>query len=360
MGSSNFTSPGLTTNKELNLSHKALFTDEEVQSAATQLALWPAHKIAKPEDPGTLEEKRMWMSAVGAQAIADLDEWFERQWAASRDFKQELIDLLDASKFGQKEYTPYQVYLKALFEYFKDDLGEEEPAGTRSAVELAEFQDDAVKKARKILARYDGILIGDSVGLGKTWIGKKLLEDYAYHQRMKALVVCPASLRELWTRELREATIPATILSQEELGQADFNPGPYGDADVILIDESHNFRNRSNQTLRECRAPDQHERGTWTRRGAYEDHPADRHAHQQRYLRSLQPNFTDYTGGPDVLCGCGNRRPLPLLPACPPQHLPGCGKRCGAVQLVGRDRHPQDASLSSERLIPTPPSKAKK
>ena len=62
------------------------------------------------------------------------------------------------------------------------------PAGTRSAVELAEFQDDAVKKARKILARYDGILIGDSVGLGKTWIGKKLLEDYAYHQRMKALV----------------------------------------------------------------------------------------------------------------------------------------------------------------------------
>jgi len=247
VGSSNFTSPGLTTNKELNLSHKALFTDEEVQSAATQLALWPAHKIARPEDPGTLEEKRMWMSAVGAQAIADLDEWFERQWAGSRDFKQELIDLLDASKFGQKEYTPYQVYMKALFEYFKDDLGEEGPAGTRSAVELAEFQDDAVKKARKILARYDGILIGDSVGLGKTWIGKKLLEDYAYHQRMKALVICPASLRELWTRELREATIPATILSQEELGQADFNPAPYGDADVILIDESHNFRNRSNQ-----------------------------------------------------------------------------------------------------------------
>ena len=62
---------------------------------------------------------------------------------------------------------------------------------------MAEFQEDAVKKARKILARYDGILIGDSVGLGKTWIGKKLLEDYAYHQRMKALVVCPASLREL-------------------------------------------------------------------------------------------------------------------------------------------------------------------
>jgi hypothetical protein len=57
------------------------------------------------------------------------------------------------------------VYLKALFEYFKDDLGQETgPAATRSAVDLAEFQEDAVKKARKILARYDGVLIGDSVG----------------------------------------------------------------------------------------------------------------------------------------------------------------------------------------------------
>ena len=48
------------------------------------------------------------------------------------------------------------------------------------------------------LARYDGVLIADSVGLGKTWIGKKLLEDFAYHRRQKAVVVCPASLREMW------------------------------------------------------------------------------------------------------------------------------------------------------------------
>ncbi|MEK7993953.1 MAG: helicase-related protein [Planctomycetota bacterium] len=246
VGSSNFTAAGLSTNKELNLSHKAVLTDEEVRDEI-QLLLWPGHRMHVPEDPGDLEEKRLWKSTVGARAIADLDEWFERQWAASRDFKQELVELLDASKFGRKEYTPYQVYMKALFEYFKHDLGEQAPGGTRSAVDLAEFQEDAVKKARKILARYDGILIGDSVGLGKTWIGKKLLEDYAYHQRQKALVVSPASLREMWTRELREATIPATVVSQEELGQGDFAPAAYGDADVLLIDESHNFRNRANQ-----------------------------------------------------------------------------------------------------------------
>ncbi len=141
---------------------------------------------------------------MGARAIADLDAWFEQQWAASRDFKDELIGLLDASKFGAREYTPYQVYMKALYEYYRDDLDQETaPTVTRSAVEMAEFQEDAVKKARKILERYDGVLVGDSVGLGKTCIGKKLLEDHAYHQRLLALVVCPASLRPMWEKEVQ-------------------------------------------------------------------------------------------------------------------------------------------------------------
>src|SRR5713226_4587159 len=63
-----------------------------------------------------------------------------------------------------------QVYIKALYEYFKDELGETQPQATRSAIELAEFQEDAVKKARRILSRFDGVMIADSVGLGKTWI----------------------------------------------------------------------------------------------------------------------------------------------------------------------------------------------
>ena len=210
VGSSNFTGPGLTTNKELNLTHKARMEKEEVLD---DLETPPT----KADDPGVreerfaFEERQRLKSSVGARAIADLDAWFERQWQASRDFKSNLIELLDASKFGAYEYTPYEVYLKALFEYFKDDLDTEtQPAG-RSAVDLAEFQEDAVKKARKILARYDGVMIADSVGLGKTWIGKKLLEDFAYHMRQKALVVCPASLRLMWETELRTPPSPRSF-----------------------------------------------------------------------------------------------------------------------------------------------------
>lgn len=246
VGSSNFTGPGLSTNRELNLAHKVLLDETEVHDPDAERAVaWLSDE--KPSEKIKTKNKQLMKSEVGARAIIELESWYERQWSEAKNFKEDLISILDASKFGQMEYTPYQVYMKALYEYFKDDLGADIRPGMRSAVELSEFQEDAVKKARKILARYDGVMIGDSVGLGKTWIGKKLLEDFAYHLRQKALVICPASLRDMWMEELREASISTIILSQEELGQADFDVSSYGDVDVILIDESHNFRNRSAQ-----------------------------------------------------------------------------------------------------------------
>ena len=247
VGSSNFTTPGLTSNRELNLAHKVLLDTKEVEDPeAAEAVSWLAP--ARPAKLGDPESQRLVKSEIGARAILDLEEWYEAAWGEAGDFKQELIDLLDASKFGEKEYTPFEVYLKALFEYFRDDLESGAlPEATRSAVELSEFQEDAVKKARKILLRHHGVMVADSVGLGKTWIGKKLLEDYAYHQRMKALVICPASLRENWERELSSATISAQVLSQEELGREGFEVDRWGDADLVLIDESHNFRNPNAQ-----------------------------------------------------------------------------------------------------------------
>jgi len=243
VGSSNFTGPGLTSNRELNLSHRVLLDAEEGRDPdAANMVVFLGDEKASARI--TEQNRQLLKSEVGARAILELVEWFDREWEEAEDFKEGLIELLDASKFGEKEYTPYQVYMKALFEYFRGDLAAQAPAGVRSAIDLAEFQEDAVKKARKILAMYDGVMVADSVGLGKTWIGKKLLEDFAYHQRMKALVVCPASLRQMWQDELADATIAARIISQEELGREEFDIGDYGETDVILVEESHNFRNR--------------------------------------------------------------------------------------------------------------------
>src|SRR5438034_188558 len=247
VGSSNFTRPGLQTNKELNLAHRANLAAEEVDPDRVKAFLENAERKRLTQ---LGEAERVTAANIpGVLAINELAEWYDRQWEAARDFKEELIDLLDASKFGRKEYSPYQVYMKAIFEYFRDDLenGADTATKVRSAVELSEFQEDAVKKARKILATYDGVMIADSVGLGKTWIGKKLLEDYAYHQRYKAIVICPAALQKMWRDELLSAGIAAHIITQEALGRDEFDSSNIQDADVLLVDEGDSFRNRNAQ-----------------------------------------------------------------------------------------------------------------
>lgn len=246
VGSSNFTAPGLTSNRELNLVHRVLLAPEQAYDPEAQQAVrWLSAQ--KASEAITPENRQLLKSEVGARAILDLERWFEGQWESSTDFKDDLVGLLDTSKFGTREYTPYEVYLKALYEYLKDQIDPSVSTETRTGVELSEFQEDAVKRARTILARYDGVMIADSVGLGKTWIGKRLLEDYAYHLRQKALVICPAALKPMWERELRSVGIATEVRTQEELGRPEFEPRPLEDTDVVLVDESHNFRNPASQ-----------------------------------------------------------------------------------------------------------------
>jgi len=244
VGSSNFTGPGLRTNRELNLVHKTLLDANDVDDPVARSEVHH-HALTQVNASISPDDQRLIKSEVGARAIIDLSRWYEDQWSRSINYKGQLIELLENSKFGGREYTPYEIYMKALYEYFKDDLAlDDVQSATRSAVELAEFQADAVRKARRILAQYDGVIVADSVGLGKTWIGKKLLEDYAYHQRQKALVICPASLKPMWETELRSAAIAAYVVTQERLGTDEFDWHGIVDADVILVDEAHNFRNK--------------------------------------------------------------------------------------------------------------------
>lgn len=183
------------------------------------------------------------------------EEWFEKFWSESRDFKEELIKILDESKFGTKEYLPYHIFIKSLYELQKEDiLFEYEPpeALPESEVNLANFQDDAVKRIYSRLKTYNGVLIADSVGLGKTWIAKKVIEDFGFYRRRRFLVVCPASVDEpLWRLALKDIGVSENIIHQEELGREDFDftelerklNFKLEDVALIVVDESHNFRN---------------------------------------------------------------------------------------------------------------------
>src|SRR6266566_5411473 len=120
VGSSNFTRPGLQTNKELNLTHRANLSPEEVEPERVK-GLLESSERKRLAQLGEFERVTA-ANIPGVLAINELAQWYERQWEAAREFKEELIDLVDSSKFGRKEYSPYQVYMKAIFEYFRDDL----------------------------------------------------------------------------------------------------------------------------------------------------------------------------------------------------------------------------------------------
>jgi superfamily II DNA or RNA helicase len=181
--------------------------------------------------------------------IDDLrDNWFESMWAESTDQKQTLIDTLLESKFAGVKWTPHDVFIKVLYEYFKDRLIPEEMEH-RLGVELASFQQEGLREAIRLIDRHGGAIVSDAVGLGKTYIGMGLLEHYVLGKRRKGhipkgLVVCPAQLRDLvWEPKLEEYGIKCEVISQEGLSRESFPWRDYSNYDVILIDESHNFRN---------------------------------------------------------------------------------------------------------------------
>ncbi|MDD2666719.1 MAG: helicase-related protein [Methanocellales archaeon] len=190
-----------------------------------------------------------------SQAEYTKREWFEKFWLESRDFKDELIGILESSRFGSKEYLPYEIYIKTLYELQKEDIKEEDkkekPRGLpETKVNLAQFQDDAIARIWTRLKKYGGCIVADSVGLGKTWIAKKILEKIGYYERKNILIICPAQLMGMWSQEMKKIDVKENILSQENLASENFLEkakktlgGRFDDVELIVVDESHNFRN---------------------------------------------------------------------------------------------------------------------
>jgi superfamily II DNA or RNA helicase len=181
--------------------------------------------------------------------IRDLREnWFEHMWAHATDHKQDLIDALNESKFGAAPWTPHDVFIKVLYEYFRDRIIPED-VEARIGVELASFQQEGLRESIQLIDRHGGVIVSDAVGLGKTYIGMSLLEHYVLGKRRRGhiprgLVICPAQLRDLvWEPKLDEYGIKAEVISQELVSREAFNWRQYNHYDVVLIDESHNFRN---------------------------------------------------------------------------------------------------------------------
>ena len=205
IGSSNFTAGGMTQNYELN---------------------------AGLYQPGVTEDTRA---------------WFDRMWDNAHDTKQELIDVLKQSKFGTPS-EPYLIYMKMLFERFRRLL-EKVEQDTKSNKVLTKFQHDAVQAGLFIVSEFNGTIIADATGLGKTNIGIEMVRQKVLKEGRKVLLIAPSQvLNSMWKEKLKEVDINVReMLTMESLGREDIieKLGKYRNIDLVLIDESQNFRTKS-------------------------------------------------------------------------------------------------------------------
>lgn len=189
-----------------------------------------------------------------------LTEWFDELWKEAEDFKPALMVELKSS-WAQAAVSPYELYLKTLYELVKDRLETADEAITISTSEimsaLTEFQSQAVKRAIRMIRQYGGCFVSDVVGLGKSYIGSAIVKYFERTEQARPLIICPAPLVDSWERYNEIYKLNARVLSMGYLREDDetgitslMSDIRYRDRDFVLIDESHNFRNANTQRYR--------------------------------------------------------------------------------------------------------------
>lgn len=207
----------------------------------------------------------------GDRDRAELKEWFDQLWADENlvaDVKAEVLRYLEQLYVN---HAPEFIYFKTLFHVFERFLsGQADDAQLfdRTAIvdtdiwkALFDFQKDGAKGAIHKINAHNGCILADSVGLGKTYTALAVIKYYEL-RNLRVLVLCPKKLRDNWTVYLAQnnselnpflrdrfgyTALSHTDLSREtgKVDGIDLAALNWGNFDLIVIDESHNFRNNT-------------------------------------------------------------------------------------------------------------------
>ena len=207
-------------------------------------------------------------ASENSEESVQLSEWFDNQWSSLADgeaTKTDFVDLLRSLAAHRNPHSIYALILHHLFRTQGDELDEEQvvrsATGIRNTVvwkKLFKFQRDGVVGAIDKLNRFGGCIIADSVGLGKTFEALAIIK---YHELRndRVLVLCPKRLRDNWSlyrandrrNFLAVDRFNYDILNHTDLsrdgglsGDIDLAYVNWGNYDLVVIDESHNFRNK--------------------------------------------------------------------------------------------------------------------
>ncbi len=175
---------------------------------------------------------------------------FNELWAVAVDVSSPYEDtIVNRSPFAH--FTPYELYLKFLYEYFRDGLSrpaELEDVYVPEDFKRLTYQEEAVLSAHKVLQEYGGLFLSDVVGLGKTYMSALLAKKLTG----RSLVIAPPHLldkhnRGSWPNVFGDFRVPHTDF--ESIGKLeDLLERDVSKYHNVFIDESHRFRTETNQT----------------------------------------------------------------------------------------------------------------
>jgi len=216
IGSSNLSISGLQNNSELNV------------------------KVTNPND------------------YKEVKKWFDDLWEDCEPFNDAFMNVVQESWF-KKEVSPFDIYIKTLYNLVKDrvEIREHSLLTEFNQELLFPFQKDAVNLALTMLEKHDGVFVSDVVGLGKSYIALAIISYYRSIKRERSLIICPASLVPMWEAYKSDFDLPFKVLSSSELFYGDKEETytlndeyAFESYDLVVIDESHNFRNKDSQKYR--------------------------------------------------------------------------------------------------------------
>ena len=191
------------------------------------------------------------VDVVDDDACEKLERWFEERWKDRWciDISDELVQTIDESWARETPILPYHIYLKMAYH-----LSQEARAGlTEFGIprdfgdKLFEFQQAAVKIGAHHLNKRGGVVIGDVVGLGKTLMASALARIFEDDYGLETLIICPKNLVKMWEQYRDKYRLRAKVLSQSMVTRELPDLRRYR---LVVIDESHNLRNREGQRYR--------------------------------------------------------------------------------------------------------------
>ena len=181
-------------------------------------------------------------------------ERFEELWGKGVDVSEQYVQTINQETWLNDKVTPYELYLKFLYEYFREEINQDEdlshqyrPEGFKDL----QYQEHAVLNAKRIVNEYNGVFISDVVGLGKTFMGTMLCQELGG----STLIIAPPNLIDeknpgSWYNAFKDFGFRAKDFDCKSKGIIDqiAEKELFHGYENIIIDEAHNYRNEDTST----------------------------------------------------------------------------------------------------------------